>query len=148
MFESISQWVMENEPLLARIFSLITIVYMVGLAGYKLVGKFMSGTTEQEELFKFLKGLLVSVNGWVRPDANNIKYASLTSANGTVRPEIQFSWTNGAVSIYVGTDAVHSNGRLTKRQIKQLNASAKGVADELDAQARAGDINRLLAAVR
>lgn len=149
MFDNnVTQWLMENEPSLARIFSLITIAYMVSIAGYRLAGKFMKGTTEQEELFKFLKGLLSSSNGWTRTDGNNIKYASLTSANGTMKPEIKFSWTNGAVAIFVGNDAVHSNTRLTKRQIRQLAGSAKKIADELDGQARAGDINRLLASVR
>jgi len=107
-----------------------------------LVSRFTAGTNEQQELFKFIKGLLTSTNGWSRPNKDTILYLVTTGS----KPEVKIG--TRVESIVVGTECVTSNGRLTKGQVKKLTKMARSVGDELDAQARAGDINRLLAVLR
>ncbi len=146
--ENLMAWVLENEPLMARVFSAAAICYLVVRVCYGQITKRAGGTAEQNELFKFLLDTLNSSNGWTRPDEQNIKLIPMG------KPSIKVSWVvidpsgKKLTGIWIGTDAVHGNGRLTKSQIKTLSAKAKKIADELDARARAGDINRLLASVK
>ncbi len=145
-FNSVTQWVMENEPMLARIFTVVTVSYMVALFVYKQGGRLINGSTkEQDELFQFLKGLLASSNGWNRPDNRTIKYLATP---GCTRPEIKVAWDAKNCLVYLGNDPIHSNGRLAGWQLKRISKSGKKVAATLDAQARAGDINRLLASLQ